>query len=457
MKIQNAYIVDAARTAIAKVKQGKSAYDGIHPVDLAAKLVSALAERNNLKEKDIDFIEWAVTSPVAQQGLDMARQIGLIAFGEKVPGAIVNYEGGGGTLAVVSALSKVNDGLNDIEIAGGSEDMSLIPLGADGYPIVKDEETLKKVQTEGMKVVLETMSKTFHEKFKFKTVIESADLIAKKYLVTREEADQYALSSHKKAQEAWDKGYYKNEVIPIQTTSGLFEKDDGIRADTTIEKLKLMKTILDGGIVTPGNASQISVGAAATIIANEDAIKVHNLTKRAKLISFAVTGSSVEEQLTGPMYAIQKVLNKAGLKIENIDLFQIVEAFATEVLAVKKVLDIPEEKLNIYGGAISIGHPPGATGVNLIISGLNELERRYKEGLPNNKYLLVSLCIGFGQGIAAIFERIDTKSKNTKVLATAAKALPVKNIVKEKLTKPIFVPACEPEFVCNEKLKENKS
>lgn len=406
MKIQQSYIVDAARTPIARVKGGKCAYSEIHPVDLASTLVKEVVKRNNLNPQKIDDCLIGVTVPVAEQGLCIGRQVSIVGLDEKVAGAAFNRMGGSGLDVIEIALSETACGFKDLVVAGGIEDMSLLPLGADGYPIPKDEEVFKRIKTEGVKVVLDTLPKSFFDKHEFKTVLESAEMIARKFGITRKELDEYACKSQSNANKAQQAGYFKREISPIQTQRGLITQDDGIRADTNIEKLAALKPILPLGLHTAGNSSQVSTGAALTLIANEEAIKKYNFTPRAKLIGFAVTGSNVEEQLTGPISAIPKALENAGLKIEDIDLFEISEAFAAEVLAIIKELKIDPNKVNVNGGGISIGHPAGASGTRLFVTGLHELERRFSNKEPNNKYLLVTLCIGFGQGIAAIFERV---------------------------------------------------
>lgn len=406
MKVQQSYVVDALRTPIARVKGGKCAYTGIHPVDLTANLTQEVVKRNKLDPKNINDCLIGVTVPVAEQGLCIGRQVSIVGLDEKVAGAAFNRMGGSGLDVIEIAISETACGFKDLVVAGGVEDMSLLPLGADGYPVPKDEEVFRKIKTEGVKVVLDTLPKSFFNKHEFKTVLESAEMIARKHGITRAELDEYACKSQSNAHKAQQAGHFKKEILGVQTQAGLITQDDGIRADTNIEKLATLKPILPEGLHTAGNSSQVSTGSAITLIANEEAVKKYGLTPRAKLIGFAVSGSNVEEQLTGPISAIPKALENAGLKIENIDLFEISEAFAAEVLAIIKELKIDPNKVNVNGGGISIGHPAGASGARLFVTGLHELERRFSNKEPNNKYLLVSLCIGFGQGIAAIFERV---------------------------------------------------
>ena len=405
MKTQQAYIADFLRSPVSNVRKGKSAYTGIHPVDLSSVPVKEIVRRNNLTPDLIDELRWAVTTPIGKQW-KIGRFIAIVGLSEKVPGSLELREGSSGVDAVVSGIGRISLGLGNLIIAGGSEDMSIVPLGADGYPIVDDEEILKRTKEKGVQIVRESLPESFLKNHDFKTTLESAEIIAKKWGLTRKELDEFALESHKKASAAWDKGFFEKEVLPIQTTSGLFKQDDGVRKDIKLEKLEKLNPIFQDGLITPGNASPLSVGASCILISSEDYIQKYNLTRRAKLIGYSVVGTNVEEQLTGPIYAIPKALENAGLELKDIDLFQISEAFASEVLATQKELKLPPEKINVNGGQISIGHPPGATGINLIISGINELERRVASGEPNNKYLLVTLCIGFGQGVAAIFERV---------------------------------------------------
>ena len=204
-----------------------------------------------------------------------------------------------------------------------------------------------------------------------------------------------------KAAKARDSGFFKKEIVPVQTSKGIVEHDEGIRADTSVEKMgNLQPAFKEGGKVTAANASQVSDGGAALLIASESAVKKYNLKPRARFIDFAVVGAEVELQLTGPIYAIPKVLKRAGLEIKDIDLFEINEAFASVVIATQKELKLDPDKINVNGGAIALGHPLGASGARLIGTLINELERR------NLKRGLSTLCIGFGQGIAAVVERV---------------------------------------------------
>ena len=265
--------------------------------------------------------------------------------------------------------------------------MGWVTIGSDGLPLLGKQKP--------------TLPQSLLKNFKANPMGISGELMAEKWKLSRKELDEFSYHSHIKAGNATEKGYFKKEIVPVQTESGLVEKDEGIRKDTTPEKIgTLQPAFKEGGVITAGNSSQITDGACALLLASEDAVKKYKLKPRARIIDFAVIGTEVELQLTGPIYAIPKVLKRAGLEIKDIDLFEINEAFASVVLATQKELKLNPEKINVNGGAIALGHPLGCSGARLITTLICELERR------NLKRGITSLCIGFGQGIAAVVERM---------------------------------------------------
>ena len=246
------------------------------------------------------------------------------------------------------------------------------------------------------------LPESYLKKYSVKSMGQSGEMIAEKWGFTRKELDEFSAGSHEKAFKAQEAGYFKNEIVPVETKSfGTVDKDEGIRYPVDIDKMGTLPTpFKEGGVISPANASQITDGAAAVLLASEAALKKHNLKARAKIIQSVIVGTSPEIQLTGPIPAIPKILEKAGLKIEDIDLFEINEAFASVVLATVKETGIPMEKVNVNGGAIALGHPLGCSGARILVTLLNELERRkLKRGL-------LTMCVGFGQGIAMIIETV---------------------------------------------------
>lgn len=386
LKNQNAYIIDAIRTPIGRGKEGCAFWD-VHPVDLGGVPVKALLKRNNLKPTDIEDLIYGCSSPAAEQGLNIARLIAITALDVTIPGVQLNRMCGSGQQAIHFATQAIMSGAHDLLIAGGVECMSKIPLGGDGLPMPGRSKP--------------TLPDSFLKNFKANPMGISGELMAEKWKMTRKDLDEFSYNSHIKAAKARDNGYFTKEIVSVQTPNGLVEKDEGIRSDTTVEKMGTLKPAFkENGIVTAANSSQVSDGSSALLIASESAVKKYNLKPRARIIDFALVGTDVELQLTGPIYAIPKVLKRAGLEVKDIDLFEINEAFASVVIATQKELNLDPNKINVNGGAIALGHPLGASGARLITTLLYELERR------DQKRGISSLCIGFGQGIAAIIERV---------------------------------------------------
>lgn len=385
----DAYIVDLVRTPMGRGKMGGTLSE-VHPVDLGSVPVKALVERNKLDPKAVEDLIYGCVSPLGEQGMNIARIIALLALDQDVPGVQINRMCSSGMQAIDFASQAIRCGDYDLIIAGGVESMSRVPMGIDGLPLPMspNQDT--------------TLSETYLGKYQIKSMGQSAEMIAEKWGFTREELDNFSIESHKKAYAAQQAGHFDKEIIGVETPSfGLVNKDEGIRAEVDVEKMKTLKTpFKDGGVVTAASASQITDGASAVLVASEAALKKYNLKPRAKIVRSYICGLDPEIQLTGPIPAVKGVLERAGMTIEDMDLIEINEAFASVVMAAQKELNIPWDKINVNGGAIALGHPLGCSGARILTTLVNELERR---GLKRG---LLTMCVGFGQGIATIVELV---------------------------------------------------
>ncbi len=387
--MQEAFIVDLVRTPMGRGKMGSSLSD-IHPVDLGAIPVKALIERNNLDPKAVEDLIYGCVTACGEQGMNIARLIALLALDKNVPGVQLNRMCSSGLQAVELASQGIRAGDNDLLIAGGVESMSRVPMGIDGMPLPMSP----KQDT--------TLSEAYLNKYQVKSMGQSGEMIAEKWGFTREDLDEFSINSHKKAFAAQEAGYFKNEIVAVDSPShGCVDKDEGIRASVDKEKMASLKTpFKDDGVVTAANSSQITDGASAVLMASKAGLEKYGLKARAKIIKTFVCGLDPELQLTGPIPAVAGVLAKTGMSIEDMDLIEVNEAFASVVLASQKELNIPEVKLNVNGGAIALGHPLGCSGARILTTLVNELERR------NLKRGLLTMCVGFGQGIASVVETL---------------------------------------------------
>jgi len=386
-----AYIIAGYRTAVAKAPRGGFRFTRAD--DLASTVIKHLvASVPSLNKEDIDDVIVGNAMPEAEQGLNMGRFISLMGLDtDKVPGLTVNRYCASGLETIATAVAKIKSGMADVIIAGGVEVMSGMPFG--GWKIVPNPTVAKE-----------------HPDWYWGMGL-TAEAVAKDYHVSREDQDKFALKSNQKAVEAIKNGHLKDGIVPITvkenyikdgkiaTSEYVVDTDEGPRADTSLEALANLKPVFDAkGSVTAGNSSQTSDGAAFVLVVSEKKMKELNLTPVAKLLSYAVAGVPPRIMGIGPIYAIPKALEMAGLKKEDIDLFELNEAFASQSLAVIRELGLDEEKVNVNGGAIALGHPLGCTGAKLTVQVLNELKRR------NKKYGMVTMCVGTGQGAAGIFE-----------------------------------------------------
>lgn len=388
----NAYIIAGYRTAVAKANRG--GFRTMRPDDLAAEVIKHLmAQVPSVDPALVDDLIVGNAIPEAEQGMQMARYISLLSLPKSVPGFIINRYCGSGLEAIALASAKVASGMADCVIAGGTESMTMLPMM-------------------GHKTVLNYGIASEHPDYYIGMGL-TAEEVSKKYQVTREEQDAFSFASHQKALAAQKAGLFTDQIVPIKVSENYFDpksgtkktrewvvsQDEGPRADTTLEALGKLKPVFAmGGSVTAGNASQTSDGAAFVLVVSEKFVEQYKLKPIAKMLSYAAAGVEPSLMGIGPVEAIPIALKKAGLTLEDIDLIELNEAFAAQSLAVIKTLGIDQEKVNVNGGAIALGHPLGCSGAKLSIQLFHELRRR------NKKYGMVTACVGGGQGVAGIYE-----------------------------------------------------
>lgn len=380
--MREAVILDAVRTPFGKRGKGLS---GVHPVDLLADLFTALIQRNHLNPAQVDDVIIGCVAQIGEQALNIARNAWLTAgLPESVPGVTLDRQCGSSLQAAQFAAQGIMAGTYDVVIAGGVESMSRLPLGSNfrngpGTPLT------------------ERLAQRYHLDRPWFDQALSAELIARRWGFTREDLDRFGYESHRRAAAAQAAGYFSAEIIPVNGLAA----DEGIRPDTSLEKMAALEPAFPGlELITAGNASQISDGASAVLIASVEAAQALGLRPRARFVSFAVVGVDPVLMLTGPIPATQKVLQRAGLKVGDIDLFEVNEAFASVVLAWQREIGAPWERVNVNGGAIALGHPVGASGTRLLGTALYELERR------QGRYALIAICEGGGMANATIIERL---------------------------------------------------
>ncbi len=399
--MREAVIVSSVRTAVGKAVKG--ALKDVRPDDLAAAAIKgALARVPALPPDSVDDVILGCAMPEAEQGMNVARIASLLAGLPHTAGAMtVNRFCSSGLQAIALAADAIVAGRAEVVVAGGTESMSLIPMG--GHKIAPNPSLLE------------------HYPDAYLGMGMTAELVARKYGIDRERSDAFALASHQKAVAAIQAGRFKDEIVPLSlqvpdpdapppkgrkpgpppTRTVVFDVDEGPRADTDAASLaKLKPAFAKDGIVTAGNSSQMSDGAAATVVMSAERAKALGLKPLARLRSFAVAGVPPEIMGIGPVEAIPKALAQAGLKLEDIDLIELNEAFAAQALAVLPVAGLDPARVNVNGGAIALGHPLGCTGAKLVSSLLGELQRR------NGRYGIVSMCVGGGMGAAGVIERL---------------------------------------------------
>ena len=390
----NAYIVAGYRTAVGKAPRGLFRFT--RPDDLSAAVIKRLMEDfPQLDKERINDVIVGNATPEAEQGLNIGRMISMMGLDSvKVPGMTVNRYCSSGIQTIAIASAQINAGMADCIIAGGVETMSPIPFG--GWRIVPNAKYAKSNPDYYWGMGL------------------TAEAVAKDFNISREEQDAFAFESHKRALNAIDTGLFKDDIVPIeveeifvdennprQTKKYTVDTDEGPRRGTTIEALANLKPVFaQGGSVTAGNSSQTSDGAAFVMVMSEKMVKELNIEHIARLVSYQVVGLEPRIMGVGPLTAIPEALKHAGMKQEDIDLFELNEAFASQSLAVIKGLNLDTNKVNVNGGAIALGHPLACTGAKLSVQMFNELKRR------KQKYGMVTMCVGTGQGAAGIYEML---------------------------------------------------
>ena len=381
-----AYIVGAVRTPVGRRNGGLS---GINPVDLAAHALRELLARTGADPGAVEDVIMGCVSQIGPQSLDIARQAWLSAgLPEHVPGVTIDRQCGSSQQAVHFAAQGVMSGAQDLVIAGGSQAMNAIPIMAAMYagqacgfdnPFLSSPGWLARYGDETV------------------DQIKSAEMIAGKWGISREAMEAFALASHQRAQAATEAGAFDNEIMPF----GDLRKDETIRPTTTLEGLATLNPVREGGVITAGTASQNCDGAACLLIASEQAVKTHGLKPRARIHHLSVRGDDPVMMLSAPIPATEYAFQKTGLGVDDIDVVEINEAFASVVLAWQKETGFDLAKVNVNGGAIALGHPLGATGARLMTTLLNELER------SGGRYGMQTMCEGGGQANVTIIERLS--------------------------------------------------
>jgi acetyl-CoA C-acetyltransferase len=380
-----AYIVDAVRTPVGRKNGGLSK---VHPADLGAHTITALVERTGIDPARVDDVMFGCVDALGPQAGDIARTCWLAAgYPEHVPGVTIDRQCGSAQQAVSFAAQSVMAGVNDLVVAGGVQNMSMIPIG---YALTATADLGFSDPFSG--------SEGWRARYGDQEVSQfrGAELIAEKWDVTRDQMEAFAFESHQRAIRAQEEGRFDNEIVPL----GDVLRDEGPRRDTSIEKMSTLKVLVEGGRLTAAVASQISDASCSMLIASEAAVKAHGLKPRARIHHMSVRGDDPVYMLTGPIPATRYALEKSGMSLDDIDLFECNEAFASVVLAWMKDVGIPHEKVNVNGGAIALGHPLGATGARLMTTLLNELER------TGGRYGLQTMCEGGGQANVTIIERL---------------------------------------------------
>jgi acetyl-CoA C-acetyltransferase len=388
-----AYIVDACRTAVGKRGGGLSS---VHPADLGAFILQALVRRTGVDPLDVEDVVWGCLDAIGPQAGDIGRTAWLAAgLPEEVPGVTVDRQCGSSQQAVHFAAQAVLSGTSDVVVAGGCQNMSAIPITAAmmaGQAYGFDDPFRGSIGWQARYGDQEVSQ------------FRGAEMIAEKWDISREDMEAFALQSHQRAGRAQEEGRFAREIEPftVETADGSYvvDRDEGVRADTSLEKMAKLPTLLEGGRLTAAVSSQISDAASALLVVSEAALRRYGWTPRARIHHLSVRGADPIFMLTAPIPATAYALNKTGLSVDDIDLVEINEAFAPVVLAWEKETGFDLANVNVNGGAIALGHPLGATGVRLMTTLLNELER------TGGRYGLQTMCEGGGQANVTIIERL---------------------------------------------------
>jgi acetyl-CoA C-acetyltransferase len=389
-----AYIVDAVRTPVGRRGGGLSR---VHPADLGAVSIKALVERTGIDPMAVDDVVFGCVDAIGPQAGDIARTCWLVAgYPEAIPGTTVDRQCGSSQQAVHFAAQGVLSGTQDLVVAGGVQNMSQIPISSAMTAAVPMGFTDPFSGSAG-----------WVERYGTQEVSQfrAAELIAEKWDISRGEMEAFAYESHQRGARALDEGRFEREIIPVETVDAegnavTITRDEGVRRDTTLEKMASLKTLVEGGRLTAAVSSQISDASSALLIASERAVREHGLTPRARIHHLSVRGDDPIYMLTAPIPATRYAMERSGMSLDEIDIVEINEAFASVVLAWFKETGFPHERTNVNGGAIALGHPLGATGARLMTTMLHELER------TGGRYGLQTMCEGGGQANVTIIERL---------------------------------------------------
>jgi 3-oxoadipyl-CoA thiolase len=394
-----AYVLDAVRTPIGKYRGGLSR---VRPDDLAARTISALGERRPGVFERLDHVVFGATNQAGEDNRNVARMALLLAgISYDVPGVTVNRLCGSGLEAIEHGSRLIALGEADVVVAGGVESMTRAP-----YSMPKASESFSRTPPPLYDTTLgwRYPNPRLAERFELLSLGETAENVAKKFGVSRTEQDEFALASHQKAANAWEAGAFATEIVPVtqpgERGESTFSRDESIRVDTTLERLAaLAPAFKAGGSVTAGNSSPLNDGAAAVCLVSEAVLKASGARPLARVLAGATVGVDPNYMGEGPIAATKKALSRAGLRVPNVDLVELNEAFAAQAIACERGLGLDPKRVNVNGGAIALGHPVGASGARIVVTLLYAMQAR------GARVGLATLCIGVGQGMALLFER----------------------------------------------------
>ena len=400
--MSDAYLVDAVRTPMGAYR---GALSGVRPDDLAAHVIGAIVERTGVAPVEIVDVYFGAANQSGEDNRDVARMAALLAgLPDSVPGATVNRLCASGLEAVNAAARAVKLGEGDFYLAGGVESMSRAPwvVGKPEHGLPRGEQTMHDT-TLGWRFVNPRMAELG---VSTETMGETGENVAERYGISREDQDAFALRSHQRAVAAVEAGLFAEEIAPIEAPKGrretvMVEADEGPRPDASLEKMAALRPVFrEGGTVTAGNASTLNDGAACLLVASEAGVEKLGTKPLARVLASGVAGVDPAYMGIGPAVAIPRALKAAGLSLDQIDLIELNEAFASQAIACARELGIDEERLNVNGGAIALGHPLGCSGARLTTTLIRELRRR------DGRYGIATMCVGVGQGLATVFEAV---------------------------------------------------
>ena len=398
MPQREAFIVDAVRTPMGRFA---GAFASVRPDDLAARAIEALVERTGVPGAAVDDVLWGAANQAGEDNRNVARMALLLAgLPVEVPGATVNRLCGSGLEAVNCGYREIRSDEAEITIAGGSESMTRAP-----FVMAKAEKAFDRTpEIYDTSIGWRFVNPRMKQMYGAHAMGATAEINGRDYSITREEQDEFALESHQRAVAARDAGRFDDEVVPVEVPQRkgdaiVVARDEPPRPDSSLEKLARLKPAFqEDGTVTAGNSSSLNDGAAATLLASEASVREHGWTPLARIVTSAVAGVEPQRMGIGPVFATRKALKRAGLSIEDIDLFELNEAFAAQSLACIKELGLDRAKVNVNGGAIALGHPLGCSGARILTTLAHEMKRR------GSRYGVATMCIGVGQGIATVVE-----------------------------------------------------